>query len=80
MKSISKATKFSKKKIAKRPNKNLNLVHQVESTLEPLKISLSPKNHPRPKIKGVHLCAGAKTPWSKYKKVAKLPKAHPGKI
>jgi hypothetical protein len=80
MKSISKSTKFSKKKIAKRPNKNLNLVHQVESTLEHLKISLSPKNHPRPKIKGVHLCAGAKTPWSKYQKVAKLPKAHTVKI
>jgi hypothetical protein len=46
MKSFSKATKFSKKKIAKRPNKNLKLVHQVESTLEPLKISLSPKKPP----------------------------------
>jgi hypothetical protein len=78
MKSISKATKFSKKKITKRPNKNLK--YQVESTLEPLKISLSPKNHPRSKIKGVHLCAGAKTPWSKYQKVAKLPKAHTRKI
>jgi hypothetical protein len=65
MKNISKATKFSKRNIAKRPNKNLKIVHQVESTLEPLKISLSPKNHPRLKIKGVHLCAGAKTPWSK---------------
>jgi hypothetical protein len=65
MDSISKAKKFSKKNIAKRPNKNLKIVHQVENTLEPLKISISPKNHPRPKIKGVHLCAGAKTPWSK---------------
>ena len=37
MKSISKATKFSKRNIAKRPNKNLKIVHQVESTLEPLK-------------------------------------------
>jgi hypothetical protein len=80
MKSISKATKFIKKKIAKMPNKNLNLVYQVESTLEALKISLSPKNHPRPKIKGVHLCASTKTPWSKYQKVAKLPKAHTRKI
>jgi hypothetical protein len=65
MKNISKATKFSKRNIAKRPNKKLKIVHQVESILEPLKISLSLKNHPRPKIKGVHLCAGAKTPWSK---------------
>jgi hypothetical protein len=65
MKSISKATKFHKRNIAKRPNKNLKIVHQVESTLEPLKISLSPKNHPRPMIKGVHLCAGAKTTWTK---------------
>jgi hypothetical protein len=37
----------------------------VESTLEHLKMSLSPKNHPRPMIKGVHLCAGAKTTWTK---------------
>jgi hypothetical protein len=64
MKSISKATKFSKRNITKRPNKNLK-IHQVESTLEHLKMSLSPKNHPRPMIKGVHLCAGAKTTWTK---------------
>jgi hypothetical protein len=62
MQNISKATKFSKRNIAKGTNKNPKIVHQVESTLEPLKISLSPKNHPRPKIKGVHLCAGTKTP------------------
>jgi hypothetical protein len=37
MKSISKATKLSKRNLAKRPNKNLKIVHQVESTLEPLK-------------------------------------------
>jgi hypothetical protein len=65
MKSISKATKFSKRNIAKRPNKNLKIVYQVESTLEPLKISLGPKNQPRPMIQGVHLCAGAKTTWTK---------------
>jgi hypothetical protein len=65
MKSISKATKLSKRNLAKRPNKNLKIVHQVESTLEPLKISVCPKNHPRLKIEGVHLCAGAKTLWSK---------------
>ena len=34
VKRISKATKLSKRNIAKRPHKNLNLVHQVESTLE----------------------------------------------
>jgi hypothetical protein len=37
MKSISKATEFSKRNIAKRPNKTLKIVHQVESILEPLK-------------------------------------------
>jgi hypothetical protein len=37
MKSISIATKLSKRNITKRPNKNLKIVHQVESTLEPLK-------------------------------------------
>jgi hypothetical protein len=37
MKCISKATKFSQRNIAKRPNKDLKLVHQVESILEPSK-------------------------------------------
>jgi hypothetical protein len=36
MESISKATKLIKRNITKRPNKNLKIVHQVESTLEPL--------------------------------------------
>jgi hypothetical protein len=43
MKCISKATKFSQRNIAKRPNKNLKIVHQVENTLEPLIFFLSPK-------------------------------------
>jgi hypothetical protein len=33
--------------------------------LYPTQISLSPKTTPSPKIKGVHICAGAKTLWSK---------------
>jgi hypothetical protein len=37
MKSISKAKKLSQRNITKRHNKNLKIVHQVESTLEPLK-------------------------------------------
>jgi hypothetical protein len=65
MKSISKATKFSKRNVAKRPNKNPKTILQEGSTLEPFKNFLSPQNHPSPKIKGVHLCAGAKTTWTK---------------
>jgi hypothetical protein len=43
MKCISKATRSSKKNIAKRPNNNLKLVHQVGSILEPSKFLYVPK-------------------------------------
>jgi hypothetical protein len=38
MKYISKSTKCIKRGITKRPNKNPKTIHQVGSTLEPLKI------------------------------------------
>jgi hypothetical protein len=62
---ISEAIIFIKRNIEKRPNKNPKTFHQVGSTLEPFKIFLSPKINPSLKIKGVHLCAGAKTTWTK---------------
>ena len=43
MKCISKATKFSKRNIAKRPNKNPKTILQEGNTLEPFKKFLSPK-------------------------------------
>jgi hypothetical protein len=43
MKFISKATKFSKRNIAKRPNKNPKTILQERNTLEPFKIFLCPK-------------------------------------
>jgi hypothetical protein len=43
MKCISKATKFSKRNVAKRPNKNPKIILQEGNTLEPFKIFLSPK-------------------------------------
>jgi hypothetical protein len=43
MKCISKATKFSKRNIAKRTNKNPKTILQEGNTLEPFKKILSPK-------------------------------------
>jgi hypothetical protein len=66
MKCISKPTNFVKKSIAKRPNKkNPKTLLQEGNTLEPLNIFSKSQNDPSPMIKGVHLCAGAKTTWTK---------------